>query len=145
MLQVDAIAALCPGDLLQTCIAANNRWELLNQDGLVVGRLASRFEPPANTRRRSAKVLAGRGMEPRGIQAGVPQQLQMRCLGSDRPGTKPLSRTVGRLRKPSRCLGAGERIWVSYEPRGRTPSLPRACDATLFAGDPLVQVAGTRG
>ena len=58
MLQVDAIAALCPGDLLQTCIAANNRWELLNQDGLVVGRLASRFEPPANTRRRSAKVLA---------------------------------------------------------------------------------------
>ncbi len=54
----DAIAALYPGDLLQTRIVANNRWELLNQDGLVVGRLASRFEPPANTRCRSAKVLA---------------------------------------------------------------------------------------
>ena len=52
------IAALCPGDPLQTRITANNRWELLNQDGLVVGRLASRFEPPANTRYRSAKVLA---------------------------------------------------------------------------------------
>ena len=54
----DAIATLRPGDPLQTRIATNNRWELLNQNGLVVGRLASRFEPPANTRCRLAKVLA---------------------------------------------------------------------------------------
>ena len=53
-----AIATLCPGDPLKTRVTPHQRWELLNQDGLVVGRLASRFEPPANTRCRSAKVLA---------------------------------------------------------------------------------------
>ena len=54
----DAIAVLRPGDPLHTRITANNRWELSNQDGLVVGRLASRFDPPVNTRCRVAKVLA---------------------------------------------------------------------------------------
>jgi ATP-dependent DNA helicase RecQ len=54
----DAIATLRPGVPLLTRITTNNRWELLNQNGLVVGRLASRFEPPANTQCRSAKVLA---------------------------------------------------------------------------------------
>ena len=54
----DAIASLCPGDPLETRITANNRWELLNQDGLVVGRLVKTFKAPARTRCRSAKVLA---------------------------------------------------------------------------------------
>ena len=53
-----AIAMLSPGDPLQTRTTSDQRWELLNQDGRVVGRLASRFEPPAGTRCRSAKVLA---------------------------------------------------------------------------------------
>ena len=54
----DAITSLCPGDPLQTRITANNRWELLNQDGLVVGRLVKTFKAPVGTRCRSAKVLA---------------------------------------------------------------------------------------
>ncbi len=34
------------------------RWELLNRNGVVVGRLAGSFEPPPGTRYRSATVLA---------------------------------------------------------------------------------------
>ena len=53
-----AIAALQPGDPLETRIADGGRWELTNREGAVVGRLAWRFEPPAGMRRRSAEVLA---------------------------------------------------------------------------------------
>ena len=53
-----AIAALGPGDPLQTRITDGKRWELLDQDGLVVGRLAGGFRSPPGTQCRSAKVLA---------------------------------------------------------------------------------------
>ena len=36
----------------------DGRWDLLNREGVVVGRLAKRFTPPAGTRCRSASVLA---------------------------------------------------------------------------------------
>ena len=52
-----AIAALSPGDPLQVRVSGN-RWELLNSSGMVVGQLASNFEPPSGTRCTSAKVLA---------------------------------------------------------------------------------------
>ncbi len=53
-----AIAALSPGDRLKTRIAKTGSWELLNQSGTVVGRLARAFEPPLGTRCRSATVFA---------------------------------------------------------------------------------------
>ena len=53
-----AIAALSPGDPLQTRVVNAGRWELLNREGTVVGRLAKSFGPPAGTRCRSATVLA---------------------------------------------------------------------------------------
>ena len=53
-----AIARLSVGDALHTRIASGGRWELLNQRGTVVGRMAASFEPPAGTRCRSASVLA---------------------------------------------------------------------------------------
>ncbi len=53
-----AIAALSPGDPLQTRVVNAGRWELLNREGMVVGRLAKSFGPPAGTRCRSATVLA---------------------------------------------------------------------------------------
>ncbi len=52
-----AIAALSPGDPLQVRVSGN-RWELLNSSRMVVGQLASNFEPPSGTRCTSAKVLA---------------------------------------------------------------------------------------
>ena len=52
-----AIAALSPGDRLGVR-RASNRWELLDSHGTVVGRLASRFEPPADMRCAFASVLA---------------------------------------------------------------------------------------
>ena len=56
-----AIAALSPGDPLRTRIADAGRRELLNPEGVVVGRLAKGFAPPAGTRCRSASVLAVTG------------------------------------------------------------------------------------
>ena len=53
-----AIAALSPGDPLQTRVVNTGRWELLNQEGVVVGRLANSFRPPDGARCRSATVLA---------------------------------------------------------------------------------------
>ena len=60
-----AIADLSAGDFLHTRIASGGRWELLNRQGMVVGRMAASFEPPAGTRCRSASVLAilGRSRE----------------------------------------------------------------------------------
>ena len=60
-----AIAELTAGDPLRTRIANGGRWELLNQRGMVVGRMAASFNPPAGTRCRSASVLAilGRSRE----------------------------------------------------------------------------------
>ena len=55
-----AIAALSPGDPLRTRVSAG-RWELRNAEGVVVGRLARSFAPPAGTRCRSASVLAVTG------------------------------------------------------------------------------------
>jgi ATP-dependent DNA helicase RecQ len=52
-----AIAALAPGDALQTRVA-NDRWELTNLEGTVVGRLAAAFEPPARMQCVSARVVA---------------------------------------------------------------------------------------
>ena len=53
-----AIAALSPGDPLETRIAGQGRWELLNPAGSVVGRLARSFKPPPGMRCRGAEVLA---------------------------------------------------------------------------------------
>ncbi len=53
-----AIAALSPGDQLETRIAKTGSWELLDRSGTVVGRLAQAFEPPPGTRCRSATVFA---------------------------------------------------------------------------------------
>ena len=53
-----AIAALSPGDPLKTRVANGGRWDLLNLEGMVVGRLAKSFTPLAGTRCRSASVLA---------------------------------------------------------------------------------------
>ena len=52
-----AIAALSPGDRLNVRIDGQRR-ELLRDDGTVVGRLATTFEPPAGLRCISATVLA---------------------------------------------------------------------------------------
>ena len=52
-----AIAGLSPGDLLQARVRSN-RWELLNRDGMVVGRLAGDFEAPAGMRCMFATVSA---------------------------------------------------------------------------------------
>ena len=53
-----AIAALSPRDSLETRVANGGRWELLDGNGVVVGRLAAGFEPPPGMRCRSATVLA---------------------------------------------------------------------------------------
>ena len=52
-----AIAALAPGDPL-TPRNHGDSWELIDQAGQAVGRLAKGFKPPTGTRCRSAKVLA---------------------------------------------------------------------------------------
>ena len=53
-----AIAQLNAGDPVRTRITSGGRWELLNRQGMVVGRMAASFQPPAGTRCRSASVLA---------------------------------------------------------------------------------------
>ena len=53
-----AIAALSPGDPLETRITDYGSWELLDPAGSVVGRLARSFQPPADMRCRSAEVSA---------------------------------------------------------------------------------------
>ena len=50
--------ALSPGDPLDTRIAGQGRWELLDPAGSVVGCLAWSFQPPPGMRCRSAEVLA---------------------------------------------------------------------------------------
>ena len=52
-----AIAELSPGDPLQVR-SGENRWELLDRRGTVVGQLAHGFQAPAGTRFASATVLA---------------------------------------------------------------------------------------
>ena len=53
-----AIAALTPGDPLETRITEYGSWELLDSAGSVVGRLAKSFRPPREMRCRSAEVSA---------------------------------------------------------------------------------------
>ena len=53
-----AIAGLSPGDPLQARPAASGRWELLDRQGVVVGRLARRFEVPDGMRCVGAAVFA---------------------------------------------------------------------------------------
>ena len=52
-----AIEALSPGDQLQVR-QQSGRWELLDGAGVVVGTLAGRFEPPADTRCVDARVVS---------------------------------------------------------------------------------------
>lgn len=52
-----SISALSPGDPLQTRIV-NERWELLDRSGTVVGQLAKNFTPPDGMRCNSATVFA---------------------------------------------------------------------------------------
>ena len=53
-----AIAALAPGDPLEVQVAGHGPWKLLDREGLVVGRLARKFEPPAGMRCVAAAVHA---------------------------------------------------------------------------------------
>ena len=53
-----AIADLSPDDPLRPRVNEQGRWELLNQSGMVVGRLANNFRPPHGTRCSSATVHA---------------------------------------------------------------------------------------
>ena len=53
-----AISALSPGDPLETRMAQSGRMELVDGAGMLVGRMASGFEPPAGTGCRSAGVFA---------------------------------------------------------------------------------------
>ena len=53
-----AIATLSPGDPIEARIAKTGSWELLDQSGMVVGRLAQAFEPPPGMRCKSATVFA---------------------------------------------------------------------------------------
>ena len=53
-----AISALSFGDPLTTRITEHGSWELLDQGGTVVGRLAKAFEPPSGTQCTSAAVYA---------------------------------------------------------------------------------------
>ena len=53
----NAIAGLGPGDALHVRVEAN-RWELMDQYGTVVGRVADRFQAPRGMRCASAAVLA---------------------------------------------------------------------------------------
>ena len=53
-----AIAALSPGDRLETRIADGGRWDLLDCKGRTIGRLAASFKPPPGMRCRAAEVLA---------------------------------------------------------------------------------------
>ena len=53
-----AIASLSPGDALEIRVAERGSWELLDRAGMVVGRLARNFQPPAGMRCRAGTVLA---------------------------------------------------------------------------------------
>ncbi len=53
-----AIAALSPGDPLETRVGIHGRWELLDATGCVVGHLAKAFQPPPGMRCCAATVLA---------------------------------------------------------------------------------------
>ena len=53
-----AIASLSVGDPLRARVTSVGRWELLNAEGLTVGRLAKTFASPAGLRCRSAAVRA---------------------------------------------------------------------------------------
>ncbi len=53
-----AISNLSPGDPLMTQVTEHGSWELLNETGTVVGRLAKSFDPPVGTRCTSASVFA---------------------------------------------------------------------------------------
>ena len=53
-----AIAALSPGDPLTVRVEESGRWALLNRSGMMVGRLATGFEPPDGVRCSSVSVLA---------------------------------------------------------------------------------------
>ena len=53
-----AISSLSNGDPLSTRITEHGSWELLDQEGTVVGRLAKAFEPPSGTQCTSASVYA---------------------------------------------------------------------------------------
>ena len=53
-----AVATLSVGDPLRTRVMSFGRWELLNAEGIVVGRLAKTFAPPVGARCRSAAVRA---------------------------------------------------------------------------------------
>ena len=52
------ISSLSNGDPLSTRITEHGSWELLDQEGTVVGRLAKAFEPPSGTQCTSASVYA---------------------------------------------------------------------------------------
>ena len=53
-----AIAALSPGHALQIRVAEHGSWELMDRAGMVVGRLARSFQPPAGMQCRAGTVLA---------------------------------------------------------------------------------------
>ena len=53
-----AIASLSPGEPIEVRVDGQGRWNLFDESGTTVGRLARSFEPPVGTRCASATVLA---------------------------------------------------------------------------------------
>ena len=53
-----AMAEFAVGDPLLMHKTGNGRWELQNRDGITVGRMSKRFEPPKGMRVREARVMA---------------------------------------------------------------------------------------
>ena len=71
------IAALSPGDPLKVRITETDRWDLLNREGRLVGRLAKGFNPPDDMHCLSAKVI---GVVVRTRELSEPQyQKSIKC------------------------------------------------------------------
>ena len=71
------LAALYPGAPLQACQNEQGRWELFDQHGNRVGRLAQKFAAPPGTRCRSARVFAI--ITRRREQSGADYQERIKC------------------------------------------------------------------
>ena len=81
-----AIGELSAGDPLQVRVGSN-RWELLDRNGTVVGRLQAGFEGPSGHALHFGHGSGNRHMGPRAFGAAVPRPPSVRHLGSGGSGT----------------------------------------------------------
>ena len=84
-LSTAAIAALSPGDPLQVR-AGSGRWELLDQNGAVVGQLARNFQTSARYALRIRHGPGRRQVGPGALRAAVPGKPALRFLGGGGAG-----------------------------------------------------------